>query len=154
MTTIFTQYFLPCFWAFLACIGFCVLFDIHGFGIVLTSLGGSLGWLAYLLAGALGCGIGFSAFIAGVFIAAYAEVMARIRKCPASGYLLIAFFPLVPGAGLFYTMKHYLAGNNAAFLEAARSALSMAGGLALGVLLVSSLMRMYTNYAASRRSSR
>lgn len=150
---IFHDYFLPCFWAFLACIGFCVLFDIHGFGIILTSLGGSLGWLAYLLAGALGGNVGFSAFIAGVVIAAYAEIMARVRKCPASGYLLIAFFPLVPGAGLYYTMKHYLANNNAAFLEAGRSALSMAGGLALGVLLVSSLMRMHTNYTVSRRRS-
>lgn len=149
---IFTDYFLPCLWAFLACIGFCVLFDIHGFGIVLTSLGGSLGWLFYLLCKTVGGGVGISAFVAGVVIAAYAEVMARIRKCPASGYLLIAFFPLVPGAGLYFTMKHYLAGNDAAFLAAGRDALSMAGGLALGVLLVSSLMRMHTNYAAHKKN--
>lgn len=150
--TILNDYFLPCLWAFLACIGFCVLFDIHGIGIVLTSLGGSLGWLCYLLCQAVGGGVGTSAFVAGISIAAYAEIMARIRRCPASGYLLIAFFPLVPGAGLYYTMKYYLAGDDAAFLASARSALSMAGGLALGVLLVSSLMRMHTSYAAHRKS--
>ena len=42
--------FLPCVYAFVACAGFCVLFNIHGPGIFFCSLGGALGWLAYLLA--------------------------------------------------------------------------------------------------------
>ena len=81
------HYLLPCLWAFLACSGFCALYNIHGLGIVLCSLGGSLGWLVYLVAEALGTGATLAAFLAGLVIAAYAETMARIRKCPASGYL-------------------------------------------------------------------
>lgn len=149
--TIITEYLVPCLWAFLACMGFCALYEIHGFGMVLCSLGGSVGWLSYLLVQAASGNAGVAAFVAGVVIAAYAEIMARLRKCPASGYLLLAFFPLVPGAGVYYTMEYYLNGDNANFLITARETLTVAGALALGVLLVSSLVRMINTYYRRRR---
>ena len=146
------EYVLPCLWAFIACTAFCFLFDIHGMGIVFTSLGGALGWLVYLLV--LGDGSkAVAAFAAGVAISLYSEIMARVRKCPASGYLLIAFFPLVPGAGLYYTMKHFIDGNTAAFQSSGYDTLAMAGGLALGVLLVASLVRMLNNSRRVRKNA-
>lgn len=148
---IFTQFVLPCLYAFLACAGFCLLYNIRGFGIVLCSLGGALGWLVYLLAQAAGAGIAMAAFCAGVSIAVYAEVMARIRKCPASGYLLLAFFPLVPGSGVYYTVQAIAQGDVARSSELGRQTLGMAGGLAIGVLLVSSAVRMLLHMLEKRR---
>lgn len=145
------HYLTPCFWAFLACAGFCLLYNIHGFGIVLCSLGGSLGWLVYLVAEAQGTGKPLAAFLAGLAIAAYAEAMARIRKCPASGYLLLAFFPLVPGAGVYYTMEAFFTGDSERFLAVGRETLGISGGLAIGVLLVSSAVRMLNNFLRKRR---
>lgn len=150
--TILTQFVLPCLYAFLACTGFCLLYNIRGLGIVLCSLGGSLGWLTYLLAQAAGANTGQASFCAGVAIAAYAEIMARIRKCPASGYLLIAFFPLVPGSGVYYTVRAYSQGDTARFSALGRQTVAMAGGLAIGVLLVSSAVRMLHHMIAKRRS--
>ena len=149
---IITEYLLPCLWAFLACMGFCVLYEIHGFGMVLCSLGGSVGWLTYLLVQAMSGSSGVAAFIAGLVIAGYSEIMARIRKCPASGYLLLAFFPLVPGAGVYYTMEYYLNGDSLNFAVSARDTLTVAGALALGVLLVSSLTRMINSRNARRKA--
>lgn len=146
-----TQFFLPCVYAFIACTGFCLLYNIRGFGIVLCSLGGSLGWLVYLLTQAAGGSGAVSAFLAGLAIAAYAEIMARIRRCPASGYLLMAFFPLVPGAGVYYTMVAYFSGDAERFMSVGRETLSIAGGLAIGVLLVSSLVRMLNHILDKRR---
>lgn len=148
---IFTQFILPCAYAFLACAGFCLLYNIRGFGIVLCSLGGALGWLVYLLAQAAGASTGQAAFCAGVSIAAYAEVMARVRKCPASGYLLLAFFPLVPGSGIYYTVRAYFQGDAARLSVLGRQTLGMAGGLAIGVLLVSSAVRMLHHMRGKRR---
>lgn len=146
------EYILPCLWAFIACVAFCFLFNIHGIGIVFTSLGGALGWLVYLLVQENGSKA-VAAFAAGIAISLYSEIMARVRKCPASGYLLIAFFPLVPGAGLYYTMKHFIEGDNAAFQTSGYDTLAMAGGLALGVLLVASLVRMLNNSRRLRRNA-
>ena len=44
-------YLLPCVYAFLACIGFSMLFNIHGAGMLICAGGGALGWLCYLLTG-------------------------------------------------------------------------------------------------------
>ena len=103
---------LPCLYAFLACLGFCVLFRIRGPGAVLCALGGALAWLVYLLTGPLvGENDLIQSFLAAVFLSAYSEVMARVRKCPATGYLLIAFIPLVPGAGIYNMMDAALRGE-------------------------------------------
>ena len=146
-----TGYVLPCFYAFVACTGFCLLYNIRGFGIVLCSLGGSLGWLVYLLSQAAGQDTAISSFVAGLAIAAYAEIMARVRKCPASGYLLLAFFPLVPGAGVYYTMEAYFQGDTERFVTVGRETLGIAGGLAIGVLLVSSGVRMLNHFLGKRK---
>ncbi|WP_294511982.1 threonine/serine exporter family protein [uncultured Intestinimonas sp.] len=139
------ELFLPCLYAFLACLGFCVLFRINGLGAVLCSLGGALAWLVYLLTGPImGNNDVIQYFWAAVFLSAYAEVMARVRKCPATGYLLIAFIPLVPGAGIYNMMDAALRGNTQDFLNTGLHTLSIAGSLAVGVLVVSSLVRMYS----------
>lgn len=77
MERIFLDYVLPCLWAFLACVGFTLVFNIHGVGKLICGFGGGLGWLVYLLAGSSivarvpGCG-GHSVF---------SEIMARLRRC-------------------------------------------------------------------------
>ena len=66
-----------------------------------------------------------------------------MRSKPATGYLLVALFPLVPGGGIYYTMEYCIAGNTDLFLETGLHTLGVAGVLALGVLLVSSVVRMF-----------
>ena len=81
----FLDWFLPCFYAFAACLGFCVPFNIRGLGAVICSLGGGLAWLVYLIAGPLtGYHDLMQYFWAAVFLSAYSEGMARVRKCPVT----------------------------------------------------------------------
>lgn len=135
--------FLPCFFAFVACLGFCILFNIHGIGMVICAFGGALGWLVYLLAGPL-CRFNdiTQALAASLVIAAYSEIMARIRKCPVTSYVLIAILPLVPGAGIYYTMEYAVSGDTAQFLTSFMHTLGLAGSMALGILLVGSAVRL------------
>ena len=149
---IFQTYLLPCIFAFVACIGFSVLFNIHGLGILICAVGGGLGWLVYLVTAPMFHSDLLQSFAAAVFISAYSEVMARIRKCPVTAYLLVAFFPLVPGGGIYYTMEHAMAGETAQFLDSLLHTLGLAGALAAGVLMVSSLMRLYILSQERRRA--
>lgn len=142
MKEVLIQYVLPCFFAFWACFGFCIIFNIHGSGIWICCAGGSLGWLVYLVAQALGLSGPVAALLAGVAISLWSETMARLRKCPVTGYLLVAFFPLVPGGGVYYAMRSAIAGETRAFANTLMDTLGTAGALALGVLLVSSGVRM------------
>ena len=140
---LFETYFLPCLFAFVACIGFSVLFNIHGFGILICAVGGGLGWLVYLATAPMFHSDLLQSFAAAVFISAYSEVMARIRKCPVTAYLLVAFFPLVPGGGIYYTMEHAVSGEVDLFLSTLLHTLGLAGALAVGALLVASFVRLF-----------
>lgn len=143
----FLDYFLPSLYAFLACIGFCVIFNVRGFGILICSLGGGLSWLVYLLSGLLvGQSEILQSFWAAVFLSLYAELMARHRKCPVTGYLLIGFLPLVPGGGIYYSMEYTLNGETELGLATGLHTLGIAAALAVGVLLVSSLVRMHSTW--------
>ena len=136
-------YYLPCLWAFLACIGFSLLFNIHGVGMLICAGGGALGWLCYLLTAPLVHSDIIQSFFAALAISAWSELMARLRKCPVTSYLLVALFPLVPGGGIYYTMEHAMSGETSLFLSSLLHTLGLAGALATGVLMVSSLMRLF-----------
>ena len=142
---------LPCLYAFLASVAFAVLFNIHGFGIVICGIGGTLGWLAYLLTFPYYQSPILPNFFAGLTISVFAEIMSRIRKCPVTGYLLVAFFPLVPGGGIYYTMRYCMAGNKEMFYAKAMETFGIAGALALGVLIVSSMFRLVISYRNHRK---
>lgn len=71
-------YVLPCLYAFLACIGFCFLFNIHGIGMFICAGGAGLGWLCYLLTAPLVGSDIIQAFLAALVISAWSEIMARL----------------------------------------------------------------------------
>ena len=134
---IWSQYVLPCLCAFAGCIGFTLVFNIHGPGKLIAGCGGALGWLVYLLAGKTI----LAGFFAAMAISLFSEVMARIRRCPVTGYQLVALLPLVPGGGIYYAMGYCLEGDTEQFLSALLGTLGMAAALAVGVILASSLFR-------------
>ena len=111
--------------------------------MLICCFGGALGWLAYLLVMLTGMSDLLGYFLAALAISAYAEIMARIRKCPVTAYLLISFLPLVPGAGIYYTVEYALQGNMQMFLNKGMHTLGLAGALAVGVLLMSSAVRVF-----------
>lgn len=143
---------LPCLYAFLACAGFCFIFNVHGPGILLCSLGGALGWLIYLLAEFLSPNIMLRFLLAATAITVYSEIMARVRHCPVTSYLIIALLPLVPGSGIYDAMRFCVAGDTQQFLSALLRTFGIAGCLAVGALLGSSLMRVV--FSLSRRTNK
>ena len=135
---------LPCVYAFAACIGFSFVFNIHGKGTLICACGGGLGWLCYLLSAPLVQSDIVQSFLAAMGISAWSEGMARVRKCPVTSYLVVALFPLVPGGGIYYSMRHAMNGDVDAFMNELMHTLGLAGALAVGVLVVASLVRIVT----------
>ena len=67
------ELFLPCLWGMIACIGFGLVFNIQGAGILICGLGGALGWFVYLTAQRMLGGDILPAFLAAVCMAVYSE---------------------------------------------------------------------------------
>ena len=129
---------------FIGCYGFSILFNIHGKWMVLCVIGGTATWMIYLLCQELGLDIYSVNLFATIFAALYAEVMARVRRCPVTPYLVIAIFPLLPGAGVYYTMSLGLQGEMIEALRKGLETADIAGSLAVGILLVSTVFRFMT----------
>lgn len=127
-----------------ACTGFVILFNIHGWGRCLCALGGVVTWMAYLLCGELGLGPYGANFIAAAVAAVYAEGMARARKYPVTSYQVISAVPLLPGAGIYYTMSLGLNGSTQLALQRGFATAGIAGSIAAAILLVSSVVRLFT----------
>lgn len=144
----FLQECIPCL---IGCVGFAIIFNIHGPGMILCVLGGLLTWAVYCLTVFLGGSDLLAFFWATVSSAVYAEVMARIRKYPAIGYLLVAIFPLIPGAGIYYTMNYLVRGDTEMFTQKGMHTIAVAGIMAMSILLVSTTVRLWTDWKNKHR---
>jgi len=144
------SFLAQCFFAFVGSLGFAVLFNVHGKGMVLCALGAALAWAVYLIA--LECTgseiLGY--FWSGLFSSLYSEIMARIRKYPAISYLVISIFPMIPGAGVYYTMNYAVQGQMDLFASKGMFTAAIAGIIAVGILLGSTGFRMYSDWKMNR----
>ena len=128
------------------CAGFVILFNIHGRGSMLCVFGGVLTWAVYAVMTKV-CGDELMGFFWGaVFASLYAEIMARVRKSPAIAYLVVSIFPLIPGAGVYYTMNYAVQGDMAMFAGKGMYTAATAGLMAVGILLVSTVFRLWTTW--------
>ncbi len=122
--------------------GFSILFNIHRLGVLFGFLGGIIGWGAYCITEQL-AGPDIAMLVASAVAAVYSEVMARIRKCPAIGYLVLSLIPLIPGSSLYYTMTYMVRGDIADFGNKGLDTVILTGMMAVGILLVSTSVRMW-----------
>lgn len=128
---------------FIACIGFSILFNIHGPGGLLCAAGGVLTWVCYRLLLSFG-GSDILAYLLSTMAASlYSEIMARVRKYPAISYLVVSLFPLIPGAGIYAAMSFVVQGNMSGFAEKLTHTAAIAGSMAVGILLVSTSVRLF-----------
>ena len=136
--------FISSIGATIGCIGFLILFNVHGPGGLLCILGGLLTWVVYCLCKKWGLGEIGANFFGAVFAAVYAEAFARIRKYPAIAYLVISLFPLIPGAGVYYTMAHAVKGEMDLLASQGMTTAAIAGSMAIGILMISTAVRLWT----------
>ena len=134
-------YFLPVLYAFIACLGFGGLYNLHGSPLFWAAAGGACAWFAYLITLLFSSDI-TACFVSAAVAAAYAEVLARIQKHTVTTYLLVGIIPMVPGAGIFHTMEYCIQGDTIQFLATGLHTLGMAGALAIGILVIDSTWRM------------
>lgn len=132
--------------ATVGCIGFTFVFNAHGHGTPLCALGGGLTWGIYLLVIHLG-GDDFTAnFWAALFAGFFAESMARVRKLPATSYLVISLLPLIPGGGIYRCVTYAVRGFMTLSANTAIHTAAVAGILAVGILMASTTVRMWNTW--------
>ncbi len=139
-----------CIASLFGCLGFAVIFNIHWPGSLLCAFGGVISWAVYGFCFHFSGDEIFSYFIAAAVAGVYSEVMARIRKHPAISYLVVSIFPLLPGAGIYYTVNYIVRADIQNFTNQGIQTIAIAGALAVGILTVSTLARLWTTWKIHR----
>ncbi|HCO73403.1 MAG: threonine/serine exporter [Clostridium sulfidigenes] len=134
--------FFQVIYAFIVSLGFGVLFNVRDKNLFFAALGGAVGWFFYSLTMNLSDSSILAMLIASISISIYAEIFSRVLKNPVTLFLVCSLIPLVPGSGMYYTVFEAVEGNVFGSLNNGIETLSLAGVIAVGIILVSTLSRL------------
>lgn len=120
-------------------LSFAVLFGCPPKSLVYCALVGAVGWFGYELLILLGADSMVASLLAVIPLTLLARIFAITIKMPVTVFLLSGIFPLVPGAGIYYTAYYFIQGDHGLALSNGISTLKTAVALAIGISLVLSL---------------
>ena len=130
---------LSTLYASLGTLCFAVLFHVPQRHYIRCAAVGGVGWLVYLLAMALGAGCVSATLAASVPLALLSRWYAVKARAPATVFLLCGIFPLVPGAGIYYTAYYFVSGQMALFSAQLAEVIMVALALSVGIAVVLSV---------------
>ena len=118
----------------LATISFAVLFNAPKKEILFCGATGAVGWSVYYLITTNDLSNVFASMAATFCLTLLARVFAVVRQNPVTIYLLPGIFPLVPGAGIYYTAYYLFIGDNAMSGTKGLETLYIAGAIVFGII--------------------
>ena len=124
-------------------LGFSFIFRTKKSHVLLTTIAGTLACTIYIVCCYFFKHEFFQNLFPALFAAAFAEVLARITKSTATAYSACTIVVLIPGAKLYYTMYYIIVGNIEAFRTAGIELLRIASGIAVGIVLVTVIVREF-----------
>lgn len=129
----------------IATLAFAYLFAAPKSELLYCGLTGAIGWLVYLFCIDMGAGIAFANILASFALTVASRVFAVIRRNPSTVYLRPGIFPLVPGAGIYYTAYYFITSDHAQASTYGSQTLIVAGSIVIGILMGSSLSQNWFN---------
>ena len=126
--------------AFFGTMAFAVLFGVPRKFYVGTAVCGVSGWLFYLLLTRYAClAPVWAVFISTAVVALVSLILAILRKCPVTVFLVCGIFPLVPGAGIFWTSYNIVSDQFNAAMQTGSSAIKITVAIVFGILAITEL---------------
>lgn len=140
--------------AILATFGFGIIFNIRGQNLIFSALVGGISWGTYLFCLELNLSVILGYFISSIVLTLCSEIAARFLKTPVTSILISGLIPLVPGSGIYYTMYYILEKNVEKAIFKGAETLFIAVALSFGIVVVSSLVRIFKTGQKNRHSRR
>ena len=126
--------------AYLGTVSFAALFGVPRKYYFDSGFCGAMGWLLYLILSRYTVLSPIEVlFCATALVASIALLQSKARKCPITVFLISGIFPLVPGAGIFWTSYNIVADQLSAALHTGFAALKATVAIAFGILVVMEL---------------
>lgn len=128
--------------AFFAVASFTRILELPRRFLMWYGTAGALCWLVYLnVRDGAGSKI-LAAFAAGLAVAVFSHLAARLLKAPVTVFLIPGILPLVPGASIYNSVYYMIQDNQPQSSHYLAETLQIAGAIAMAVFLVDSLFHM------------
>ena len=116
-------------------LAFAILYNVPRKFYLCAAFTGMAGWFCYYLIVQF-TDTAVASFFGAVGVVLVSRIFAVWKKCPITVFLISGIFPLVPGAGVYYTM-YYLVSNELtlAAIKGLES-LKIAFGIVLGIVFI------------------
>ena len=120
-------------------LAFGILFYVprrHYFWCAVT---GGVGWLCYWLLMQVQPSKVIASLLAVVPLTLLTRIFSIWRKAPSTVFLFCGIFPLVPGAGIYYTAYYFIQGDMPLFVDKGMETIKIAIALAVGIAITLSV---------------
>lgn len=134
-----------------ATLSFAVLFAAPRSELIFCGLTGAFGWLAYLIGIEAGIGTVLANLAATFALTVISRTIAAMRKNPVTVYLISGIFPLVPGAGIYYTSYYFIMNEMDQCSHYGMETVKVAGAIVLGIIFGFALPQSWFNALQRRR---
>lgn len=138
------------FAGFISAVTFAHIYHVPQKQLLRSGVVGGLGWAIFLLSRDI-MGETAGMFLAGTFVALLSEALARKCKQPVLIFLIPGVIPLVPGGKAYLTMLSYLQGDYTEGTFLLVSTILLAGAVAAGIVVSSSIFRVLPRAKRSNR---
>ncbi len=129
----------------IATMAFAILFCAPRNEWLLCGLSGAIGWIVYYVMFHHNLGLVLSTTVATFMLSIFSRTLAVIRKQPATVYLLSGIFPLVPGAGIYYTAYYLITGESTLCYSKGMETCEIAASIVFGILFAFAIPQSWLN---------
>lgn len=134
-----------------ATLSFAVLFCAPKPELFFCGLTGAIGWIVYLICLNFNDSITIANLTATLALTVISRMIASLRKNPVTLYLISGIFPLVPGAGIYYTSYYFIMNEMAEFSRYGMQTVKVAGAIVLGIIFGFALPQGWFNALGQKK---
>lgn len=113
---------------------FAILFNAPKNSLLICSIIGSIGWLAYFYTNLISSII-IASFVGAVLVGVLSSSASKRLRMPATIFIYTGIIPLVPGYGMYHTMSNVVTKNYHMAAKIGIDTILQAGAIAVGILV-------------------
>lgn len=140
---------------FFGTIAFAVLFNVPKRYYLSCGVTGTLGWITYYLTVEY-TSASVASFLGALVVVLISRILTVKMRCPITIFLISGIFPLVPGAGVYYTAYYLVTNQLGAAAHRGMEAVKIAFAIVLGIVFIVSIPREFfqIDYWKQRRTGK
>ena len=134
-------------------VAFALLFGVPRRYFPFCGVIGGAGWLLYAaLSQHAGMTPTEATFFATVLVILLSRACAVLERCPATVFLIAGIFPLVPGAGIYWTSDYLVTGQMRLAASSGFAAVKAAIAIVLGIVFVFEIPNGFFRVLAGKKT--